>query len=247
MNPQEQQQSPLPPAPEPTPSPEPPQFTPSSTEPQQPPMITPEKPNKLRQILPRIVVALITLFLIGGGYVLLKDTLFTGSKVSESDLVSETIDDISFSRPKDWGLIEEAGFKAMYTEDQKAIEEADQAVGVLSESIGVNYDDLSAEEITQVKDYLSETYSELSLEGDGCLESTAPTIKEMTQSNYSLAYSIEVECLKYEKRNVQATLKMVVGVRQEKMHGIAVIAINETWQKSGPALQAMLDSLTAVE
>ncbi|MCA9332330.1 hypothetical protein KDA00_00455 [Candidatus Saccharibacteria bacterium] len=197
------------------------------------------KSSKLR-ILIVLVVILVSVTGIG---ILVKDTLFSGSKITVSDLVEETSDGVKFKHPKQWSKIEDKDFDIAYTEGGKKIDDSDQGMGIISESIGVDFESLTDSQKTQLDEALKKQFADpQAFSGDGCEEITKSEINKTEHDNYPLAYRIEVDCGKYTNRNVKGKMVAILGVKGRNMDILAVVAIDKTWDKSGDAFNDILDT-----
>jgi hypothetical protein len=203
------------------------------------------KSSKIRIII-AVIVALF--FLLGGGFIL-KDILFTGSKISSSDLVDDTAGGVSFKRPSSWTKSPESDTSAaVFTEGGKKTDETDQAMAVLSQSIGTDYESLSDDQRQQVFEAVEEEFSKPStLEDDTCKEIKDVKVTKASQPNYTDSILIEATCSKFTNRALQAKLKMMLGMKDDNMQIIGIFAVDKTWDKSGDALDEILNTFKPAE
>lgn len=191
----------------------------------------------------RIVLAVvISLVVLSGGGLLLKDTLFSGSKIKVGDLVDDSAESVSFKRPKNWTESKDDDFDGtVYTENGASTDDTDQALFVGSDSLPLDYDTLSdAQKESVFKAFEGEYSSSSAFESDSCKEASTPKVTKISQKNYTDAFQIEVTCEKFSKRNLKAQLKAVYGLKGKKVDLVMVVAVDKTWDKSGDALNEIL-------
>lgn len=198
------------------------------------------KSGKLRIII-AVVIALF--FFLGGGFIL-KDVLFTGSKITKADLVDDSADGVSFKRPKDWTKSTDSDSEAtVFTEGGKPADETDQALAVLSQAIGIKYESLTDSQRQQVFDSIEKEFSKPStLEDDTCKEVVDIKVTKSNQPNYTDSILVEATCNKFTNRALKAKLKMMIGMKDSNMHIIGISAVDKTWDKSGDALDEILNT-----
>jgi hypothetical protein len=199
-------------------------------------------PSKLGMGLKIGIGIIVAIIFSAGSFTLLKDTLFSGSKIEISDLTEHTVEGVTFSHPTDWQEVEEAGYEAVYTEAGKKIGEADQALFVISEPIGGNFNDLSSEEKAQFEASLKENFSDTEslTEGSGCEEVSQSSVEKTSHKNFPLAFRIVLVCSKFTGRNVTGEFRGVLAIKDTKLDLVGITAIDKTWDKSGEALEYIL-------
>lgn len=228
-----------------------------STDPSQPGYIPPAIPNTpMANAMPSgksrgsskkiriIAIVIFCLFALSGLGVLAKDTLFTGSKIKVSDLQEETAGYTTFKHPKQWTKVTEQEADAAYSEGGKKLDDSDQGMAVASKSLGGNYDSLSQDQKDQVYKVFEKQFSDKANLGSdtGCQDVSEPKITKKEQPNFTSAIEVEFSCGKYSGRNVKGEYKMVVGFKGERIHVLAIGAIDKTWNKSGEALDDILNT-----
>lgn len=202
--------------------------------------------SKMRLI--RVVIAVVvSLVILSGGGLLLKDMLFTGSKITKADLVDDQAEGIAFQRPKQWTKPSDQSSTdgTIYTEDGKSVDESDQQMLVSSTSLGASFDDLPKSTQDQIVNKLLDTFSDKSKYEDsseGCQEVGDIKATKTTQSNYTVAIQIEATCNKFTSRALKAKLKALVGIKGSDINIIGISAVDKTWDKSGDALDSILNS-----
>lgn len=198
--------------------------------------------SKMRLI--RIVIAVVvSLVVLSGGGLLLKDTLFSGSKIKVGDLVDDSAESVSFKRPKNWTKASEQTSTdgTVFSEDGKAEDESDQQMYVSSTSLGVSFDDLPQTTKDQLINKLLDT-SNYEGSSEGCEDVGEIKATKTTQPNYSAAIRVEVTCNKFTSRALKAQLKAVVGIKGSYMNIVGISAVDKTWDKSGDTLETILDT-----
>ena len=209
---------------------------------------TTEKSTQKSQIIKVVIAVVAALGVLGLTSTFLRDTLYTGSEIQVSDLVDERAEGISFKRPSQWQVAQDPEIEIVYTEDGKVLDDADQGLLLTSENLGVDYTALEPEQQEAFAANFQEQFSDASsLEDSGCTEVSSIETKTVEQAGYDTAFMVEAECSQFTGRNVEATLKMLFASDGEDMHIGAVLAINETWDKSQEALDAVIASITPVE
>lgn len=191
-----------------------------------------------------LIIVVVGLVILSGGGLLLKDTLFTGSSIKVSDLVDDSAEGVSFKRPANWTKSSETSFDgAAFTEGGKPTDDADQGIMVGGASIGVSYDSLSSAQKDMLFEEFKKQFSDGSLfEDSSCKEVGSVTVTKTQQSNYSDTIRLEATCNKFTNRNIKATFKANVGLKDRDMHMLMIVAIDETWDKSGEALNEILNT-----
>lgn len=197
----------------------------------------------------RIIIAVVVgLAVLSGAGLLLKDTLFSGSNISTSDLVEETVDGLTFKHPKQWDKIEDGDYAAAYTEGGKPLDESDQAMAVIIESLPIDVDSLDQATKDRFYDEIEKQFSDPdSLEGDGCKKVEDVKVSDAKQSNYTTSVAVEYTCTEFTGRNLVGKFKAVVGIKGRDMHVVAIGAIDKTWDKSGEALNEILNTFKPAE
>ncbi len=198
-----------------------------------------------------VVIVVVALGLLSGVGIFVKDLLFTGSSISSSDLIEETVSDTTFKHPKQWTKVEEADFNAAYTEGGQKLKESDQGMVVASEKIAVNYDSLSQEQqdqfYTQFEKSFNDKQDSLFGSDSGCQEVSDVKVAKGTQKNYTLAIDIGYTCGKFSGRNISGKFKAVLGIKGYNMSIVGIGAIDKTWDKSGAALDEILSTFKPAE
>ncbi len=208
--------------------------------------ITPDT-KKPKGIMSKIKIPLIIIFsllALSGAGIFAKDTLFTGSKIKNSDLINEKVDGVSYQRPKQWQKVEDVDFEAAFSEDGKKMDDTDQGMGVMSENIGGNYNDLPQKDKEAFETELKKGFTNTEALGkdSGCANKSKPTVNKISHANYPLAYKVEITCDKYAGRNVKGVVKAIIAIKDSNMDIVAVGAVDKTWAKSGDALNSILDN-----
>ena len=247
---------PVPPA-GPAPQPGAPVPAPAVTDPTQPGYVPPTSPSAMpammgtpgvkapggkTKLIRTVIMIVVALVVLSGGGLLIKDTLFTGSKISKSDLVDDTAEGVSFKRPKNWTKVDKGSHDgATYTEGGKAIDNTDQAILVNGQSFGGNYDELSDSQKTSVIDSMKESFSEADgFERESCKETTSPVVTRIQQPNYTDALQIEATCHNFANRNVSAKIKAVFALKGNNANMVTIVAVDKTWDKSGDTFDEIL-------
>ncbi len=205
-----------------------------------------KKPSKFTLPVKIILGIVVALIFSAGSFTLLKDTLFSGSKIEISDLREESVDGLNFSRPKDWVEIDEPDYVGAFTEGGKPLDEADQAVLVLSQDIGGDFSELTDEEKAEFEKALKDNFANTDTltEESSCDEVASTKVEKIQHKNFPLAYEIELVCSKFTGRNVAGEFRGVLAIKSDKLDLVSVTAIDKTWDKSGEALQYILDNFS---
>lgn len=200
----------------------------------------------------RIIFGIIGALLIFGGVgaVFLKDILFTGSKISTSDLSEATYENLSYKYPQQWKKSEEmiGETPGLIYFDGENSTVSDQGLIIVTDNIGTEYESLSDEKKEQLYVNLEEAYSDKnSLESDSCQEISDLKTERTTLNNYSAVLRVEATCSKIQGRVATAKLKALVGIKGESAHILIIVGLSKTWEKSGEALDEILDSAKVIE
>jgi hypothetical protein len=199
------------------------------------------KSGKLRIII-AVVVALF--FFLGGGY-LVKDIFFSGSSITKEALVDAEEAGVAFKHPKGWSKVEATlgSADAVYTEKGVPLKETDQSIQLVTESLPIDLDDLSDAEMAQLGKVLEKEMSDTSdYEDVGCKNPEGLTVNKATKPDYKIAYTAEVTCSGYEGRNVKLRVKVTLAAGGKEAHTLWVFALDQTWDKSGDALDEILNT-----
>lgn len=192
----------------------------------------------------RIIIAVVVaLFFVLGGGLLLKDLLFSGSKITKESLVDAEEAGVAFKHPKGWSKVETTigEADAIYTEAGVPLKETDQSIQILTESLPIDIDTLSESEINQLGASVEKEMNDISdYEDVGCKNPEGLTINKTTKEGYKLAYTAEVKCSGYEGRNVTLKAKVTLAASGKQAHTVWVFALEPTWEKSGDALDEIL-------
>jgi len=191
-----------------------------------------------------VVAVIIGLFVLGAGGTLLRDTLFSGSSLSVSDLVDESEEGIDFKRPESWIKVDSEDADIAYTEDGKNSDDADQGLLITTESLGIDYSTLTDEQKASLGDEFEKQFSNPeTLKSGNCEEIGTVTTAEEPKDGYDTSFTVDAECTKFTGRAAQARIKLVVGVAGDDLHLAVVVALSETWDKSGEALDGIIASI----
>lgn len=200
----------------------------------------------LRQNISIFIAILASMLIAFGGFLLFKDSTVTGSSILTSDLVDQTDSGFSFKKPKQWEKVEtnDQSVDVVYSEGGVDLNESNQGMLLSSENIDVNYNELLDSQKEIISESILEQYSDpKSLENETCQEISNISSNQKEQNGYDTAFIIEATCEKHSGRNLQATFKILIGIKGEQMQITGIVAINQTWEKSGEALNAILDSV----
>lgn len=221
-----------------------PGYVPPVMTPQGPSLqVVPTKPHgsKIGLLITIIVFALLTFG--GAGYYLLKDTLFTGSKITKDDLVETSESGVTFKHPKDWKKVPSTDFDVLYTEGGKSSKESDQGVFVSAQDIGFNFDELSDADMTdEVDQQISSFKSAIVSDPTDCPKLDGLKVESATKTNYTRAIKIEYNCSGFKNRNTTGHYEFIYGIKGSNFHMVGIAALEDTWTKSGDALNEILVS-----
>ncbi len=204
------------------------------------------KSNKNKTIIIMIVLFLLVLIVGISSYAIVFNS--NKSQISSSDLVQENDSGISFLRPSQWQKIDVVtpGIDTAYTDGGGTLENSDQGMLISSNDLGVNYNELQDSQKSQLFTTFKNQYSESkSLENGSCQEVSSVIVTESPQTNFNTSYNVTATCDKFTGRDLKATIKMLIGIKDDKIKLVGIIAKDKVWDKSGPALDEILKSVTS--
>jgi PsbP len=190
-----------------------------------------------------LVIVVVAILFLSGGFVLIKDKLFSGSSLKSSDLISESKDGIEVKHPKQWAKTEEPETILAYADNGK-VDDSDHGLVVMSQTLPVDFDTLPKDQadaaLNDIKDSIDDPEQ---YEDDSCKEVSSATAEVKSHDNYKNAVYIEVKCNKIQGRALKGTLKGVALIDGTKFYGVFIVAPDQTWDKSASVLQEIIDSV----
>ncbi len=205
----------------------------------------PKQQTSAVSIILKLVAALVVLGAIAFGVLFIFNSS-AAVEVTSEDLVTETEGGITFKRPMQWQKIDpqDVGINYAYTENGNSLGNSNHAMLISRDDLGLNYDELTDAQKTILEESFETQFSSTeSLQNGSCTEVGSISNEKREQAGYDFALIVEATCNKFENRAVEATLKLLIGIDNEKFDIVGVSAINETWEKSGAALDEILASV----
>ncbi len=206
-----------------------------------------ESKKKNSNVIVRVIIVLVIAAVAAGGYTLIKDATFSGSNIAVDDLVDETYESIALKRPTGWErvVVEDDGVDIAFSEGGKTLDETDQGIILALEPLGIDYNTLTdAQKELFNSQFESQFSNPTQLQNETCITVENVKAEVVQRDGYDAAYAVEGRCTELKDRPAAtATIKMVIGVDNEDLHIMAVVALDETWEKSSEAMAAIMNSL----
>ena len=209
------------------------------------PAAAPPKANKKGGPMKMILMIFFALAVMAaGGYAVYALLIGGGGGIATSDLVDESISGVTFKRPSQWLKVEDDSADAAFTENGIKVDEADEGELVSTESLGVDYTTLNDEQKKILSDGFAQQFANPeSLQDGNCKKVENVNTAEVARENYDTSFTIEATCTELEGSEVNAKIEMIVAIKGDQMHLMALVALQSTWDSSGDALNEILASM----
>lgn len=201
--------------------------------------------NKFAKL--RVIIAVVVGLGVLGGAAFFAKSALLGGGISVKSLVQDEASDVSFKRPKNWTKTSDQGdiTGTVFTKDGKKEKESDQMLIVDSAPLGGDYDSLSTSQKQLVIDSIKKSITDDSQTStDDKCQGSKSDVKQITQSNYSVAFSQEKTCDNYKvgDKMIKAREKIVMGLKGDKAYMVAIASSDTVWSHSEKAFDEIFNS-----
>jgi len=205
-----------------------------------------KNPSLLGAMKMFIGVAVVLALVVGGWFIFKDSTSTENQQIVSADLVEESESGISFKRPSQWEKVNSSDddIDVAYTQGGESLDDSDQGMLLSSEDLGINYSELTDEQKDLISDSFQTQFSDPeALQNGSCQKIGNVVSAEKEQDGYDVGFSVEATCEEFSDKNVQATIKMFIGIKDEAIQIVGVLADNGTWEQSSEALDEILASV----